>query len=68
MATQEKGNLQKDSIQGFKLRSLYNVAGLPFVVPQYPSKGNMKTISGDKDDKKLDVIVLDVTSNNEKGE
>ena len=65
MATQEKGSLQKDSIQDFKLRSLYNVAGLPFVVPQYPSKGNMKTISGDKDDKKLDVIVLDVTSNNE---
>ena len=65
MATQEKGSLIKDSIQDFKLRSLYNVHGLPFVVPQYPSKGIMKTISGDKDDKKLDVLVVDVTSNNE---
>ena len=65
MATQLKGGLQKDSIQNFNLRALYQVAGLPFVVPQYPSKGNMKTVSGPKDDKKLDVVVLDVTSNNE---
>jgi len=64
MATMEKGNLKKDSIQDFKLRSLYTVAGLPFVVPQYPSKGIMKTIRGPKDDKKLDVITLDVTANN----
>ena len=60
MATQQRGSLTKDSIQDFKLRSLYNVAGLPFVVPQYPSKGTMKTVSGPKDDKVLDVIVLDV--------
>lgn len=65
MATMTDGLVTKDSIQDFKLRSLYNVAGLPFVVPQYPSKGTMKTISGPKDDKKLDVIVLDVTANNE---
>lgn len=60
MATMTDGLVTKDSIQDFKLRSLYNVAGLPFVVPQYPSKGTMKTVSGPKDDKKLDVIVLDV--------
>ena len=65
MATMTDGLVTKDSIQDFKLRSLYNVAGLPFVVPQYPSKGTMKTVSGPKDDKKLDAIVLDVTSNNE---
>jgi cytochrome c-type biogenesis protein CcsB len=65
MATQATGNLKKDSIQDFKLRALYNVAGLPFVAPQEPSKGTMKTISGPKDDKKLDLIILDVTSNNE---
>ena len=62
MATQEKGNLAKDSIQDFKLRSLYNVHGLPFVVPQYPIKGNMKMMRGPKNDKLLDVIVLDVTT------
>ena len=65
MATQEKGNLTKDSIQDFKLRSLYNIQGLPFVVPQYPSKGVMKTISGVKDDKMLDVVVLDIITNKE---
>jgi hypothetical protein len=64
MATMKKGSLKKDSVQDFKLRSLYTVAGLPFVVPQYPSKGNMKTVRGPKDDKKLDVITLDVTANN----
>ncbi len=64
MATMKKGSLKKDSIQDFKLRSLYTISGLPFVVPQYPSKGIMKTISGPKDDKKLDVIVVDVTANN----
>ena len=65
MATMAKGVIAKDSVQDFKLRSLYNVAGLPFVVPKYPSKGSMQTVSGPKDDKKLDVIVLDVTANNE---
>ncbi|SDS25728.1 cytochrome c-type biogenesis protein CcsB [Polaribacter sp. KT25b] len=65
MATQATGSLKKDSIQDFKLRALYNVAGLPFVAPNEPSKGTMQTISGPKDDKKLDVIILDVTSNNE---
>ena len=62
MATMTDGFVTKDSVHDFKLRSLYNVAGLPFVVPQYPSKGTMKTISGAKDDNKLDVIVLDVTT------
>lgn len=65
MATRETGVQAKDSVQDFKLRSLYNVAGLPFVVPEYPTKGTMTTVSGPKDDKKLDVIVLDVTTNGE---
>ena len=64
MATQQTGTIQQDSIQDFKLRALYNVAGLPFVAPEPPTKGTMKTISGPKDDKKLDVVFLDVTSNN----
>ena len=62
MATQQSGSLTKDSIQDFKLRALYNVAGLPFVVPQYPEKGIRQTVRGPKDDKKLDVIVLDVST------
>ncbi|WP_428742004.1 cytochrome c biogenesis protein CcsA [Tenacibaculum sp.] len=62
MATQEKGFVKKDTIQNFKLRSLYNVSGLPFVVPQYPVKGEVKTVSGKKDKKKFDMVVFDVTS------
>ena len=65
MATQQKGLISKDSVQDFKLRSLYNVAGLPFVVPQYPTKGTMKTVSGPKNKETLDVIVLEVTADDE---
>ena len=65
MATMNKGSIKKDSVQDFKLRSLYNIAELPFVVPQYPQKGKMEFVSGPKDDKKLDVIVLDITAKNQ---
>lgn len=64
MATMEQGTITKDSVQDFKLRALHNIAGLPFVVPQYPQKGNMETVSGPKNDKALDVIVLDVSTAN----
>ncbi len=64
MATMEQGTIIKDSVQDFKLRALHNIAGLPFVVPQYPQKGNMETVSGPKNDKALDVIVLDVSTAN----
>jgi len=65
MATMQDGIVVKDSVQDFKLRSLYNIAGLPFVIPQPPTKGKMEITSGPKDDKKLDVIVLDVKTENE---
>ena len=64
MATLTDGSIRKDSVQDFNLRSLYTVAELPFVVPEFPKKGNMETVSGPKNDEKLDVIVLDITSNN----
>ncbi|MEO9571481.1 MAG: cytochrome c biogenesis protein CcsA [Polaribacter sp.] len=65
MADQKRGKITKDSIQHFQYLTLHNIAGLQFVVPRPAEKGIMKTVSGPKDDKKLDVIVLDVTSNNE---
>ena len=65
MADQKKGTITKDSIQNFQYLTLHNIAGLQFVVPKPAEKGTMKTVSGPKNDKKLDVIVLDVTSNNE---
>ena len=62
MADQKRGTVTKDSIQPLQLRSLYNVAGIPFVIPQPVVKGELKTVRGEKrDDQKLDVLVLDVS-------
>ncbi len=65
MADQKQGNVVKDSLQNFNYLSLHNVAGLQFVVPRPAEKGFMQTISGPKDDKKLDIISLDITVGNE---
>ena len=49
------------SIQPLQLRSLYKVAGIPFVIPQPIIKGRLEPVSaGRRDDKKLDVLVLNV--------
>ncbi|MCD8450244.1 cytochrome c biogenesis protein CcsA [Tenacibaculum dicentrarchi] len=64
MATQHKGSVKKDSIQNFNLRSLYQISGLPFVVPQPAVKGEMKILRGEKNDQKFDMVVFDVTFNN----
>lgn len=61
MATQKKGLVKQDTIQNFKLRSLYNISGLPFVVPNPPIKGEVKKMRGEKDPKKYDMVVFDVT-------
>ena len=34
MADRAQGTISKDSIQPLQLRSLYKVAGIPFVIPQ----------------------------------
>ena len=63
MADQFKGSVSKDTIQEFRLRSLYQVAGLPFVAPEPPVKGNIQTVCGKKDNQKYDMVVFDVTAN-----
>ena len=65
MADQERGKIVKDSLQNFQFLTLHNIAGLQFVVPRPAEKGIMKTISGKKDNKKLDVIVIDIITKNE---
>ena len=61
MADQVQGTAIKDSVQQFQLRSLYNIGGFPFVVPEPEKKGSVKTVRSEKrDDQKLDVLVLDV--------
>ncbi|MDG1038889.1 MAG: cytochrome c biogenesis protein CcsA [Polaribacter sp.] len=65
MADQKRGNIVKDSVQNFQYLTLHNVSGLQFVIPRPAEKGFIKTVSGSKDPKKLDVTVFDVTTNNE---
>ena len=65
MADQKKGKIKKDSTQNFQFLTLHNIAGLQFVIPRPAEKGIMKTVSGPKNDKKLDVVIVDITSNNE---
>ncbi len=64
MADQKRGKVVKDSVQNFQYLTLHTIGGLQFVIPRPAEKGVMKTVRGPKDDKKLDVIVLDVTTNN----
>ena len=66
MADQKRGQLIKDSVQQLQLRTLYDVAGIPFVIPEPIKRGEIKTVRAEKrDDKKLDVLVLDVTVDGE---
>ncbi|MDY0781394.1 cytochrome c biogenesis protein CcsA [Tenacibaculum sp. IB213877] len=65
MADQTRGKIVKDSIQYFQYLTLHNVAGLQFVVPRPAEKGEVKTVRGNKDNKKYDVVVFDITTNGE---
>lgn len=62
MASQKKGLVHKDSIQKFNLRSLYNIYGLPFVVPKPPVGGDLKIVRGEKDEKKYDTVIFDIST------
>lgn len=64
MADQAKGTISKDSLTTFNLRSLYNISHFQFVVPTPAQKGTLKMVSGSKNDKKYDAIILDITTNN----
>ena len=63
MADQKRGTINRDSVQNFQYLTLHNVSGLQFVIPRPAEKGTLKMVSGPKDDKKLDVVVFDITTN-----
>jgi len=65
MADKERGKVVKDTIDTFHYLSLYNIGGLQFVIPKPAEKGVIKTVSTAKKGKKLDVVVFDITTNNE---
>ena len=61
MADQFRGKILKDSVTQFQLRSLYTIGNLQFVVPALPSKGVLKTVSGNKNQFPYDELTLSVT-------
>ena len=65
MADQKKGKIVKDSAQYFQFLTLHTIKGLQFVIPKAPEKGAMQTLSGEKDNKKYDTVIFDITTNGE---
>jgi cytochrome c-type biogenesis protein CcsB len=65
MADQFEGFISKDSVQDFSLLAVHNIAGITFVVPGGPVKGDYITVQGDKDENSLAQLTFDVTVGNE---
>ena len=68
MADQFKGQLLKDSLQTLQLRSLYNTAGMQFVIPDPIIKGSygvVKVPESEINEKTRDALVVEISSNGE---
>ncbi len=66
MADQAEGSVAADSVQPFNLRSLYNLGGMSFVVPEPITKGKFGVVKAPYDEpSNQDALVVEVTSNNE---
>ncbi|MFT6838575.1 MAG: hypothetical protein ACJAZR_002112, partial [Sediminicola sp.] len=66
MADQFQGQLYKDSLQTLQLRSLYNTAGMQFVIPDPVIKGSYGIVPLSETEitkNSQDAIILDITSN-----
>ncbi|UNY97815.1 cytochrome c biogenesis protein CcsA [Zhouia spongiae] len=62
MADQAKGMLVKDSLQELQMRSLYSAAGMQFVFPEGPVKGNYGVVEAkEKNPNMQDAIIIDVS-------
>ncbi len=66
MADQEQGLVFKDSLQPLMLRSLYQTAGMQFVIPEPVVKGKYDVVPIEVKDKgQQDALIFDVTTNGE---
>ncbi|MEE9364464.1 MAG: cytochrome c biogenesis protein CcsA [Cellulophaga sp.] len=66
MADQFKGTIVKDSLQTFQMRSLYNTAGMQFVIPDPMIKGVQGIVEVPESEKATapqDALVLEISSN-----
>jgi cytochrome c-type biogenesis protein CcsB len=66
MADQLKGTVVNDSVQPLMLRSLYQLAGMSFVLPEPVIKGTYGVVEATKDEKSnQDGLIVDVSTNGE---
>ena len=66
MADQFQGEVVKDSVQPLMLRSLYQLAGMQFVIPEPLTNGAQGIIRGEAEEKtNQNALVLEVTSGGE---
>ncbi len=68
MADQFQGQVLKDSIQPLQLRSLYQMAGMQFVIPDPIVKGSYGVVKVAKEkitDATLDALIVEISSNGE---
>ncbi len=68
MADQFKGEVSKDSLQTLQLRSLYNMAGMQFVIPEPLIKGSYGVVKVPEEeitDATQDALVVAISANGE---
>ncbi len=66
MADQLQGTVIRDSVQELQLRSLYQMAGTQFVIPEPPVKGNYDVIPTKiKEKGQENALIVDITTKNE---
>ncbi len=64
MADQQSGNVQENVEEPLQLRSLYNLKGFQFVIPEPPLRGNFDWIkSEDGTGEGQDALQLQLSSN-----
>ena len=64
MASQTSGEVIKDSVTSFHLRSLYQLGTSQFVIPEPARRGIMVMTSGDKDNHPRDLLEVEVITEN----
>jgi cytochrome c-type biogenesis protein CcsB len=66
MADQFQGEVVADSLQTFQLRSLYQLAGMGFVVPEPPVRGKYGVVAAEEDEPtNSSALLLEVSSGGE---
>ena len=65
MIDQKTGDVNMDEIEDLQLRSLYNIAGLQFVIPDGIVKGSYQIAKSEEDETNQNALKLKITSTDE---